>query len=121
MKNQDSKKEQRKDPGVRSEPLLLGLLYLGYALFLPFVYLNAGMTGAGLAMPGIERALALASGTYYLFLGFSYVSAFSLLFLLWFSCSINRLVVGFMIVAPLGVTHLNRWYALQHFPEVWPS
>ena len=104
---------------MRTKLALRGLLYVGYAFYLPWTYVSAGMSEAGLRIPGLERAFAFTSGTYYLFLGYSYIGAFFLLFILWYSLSLNRLIVGFMIVAPLGVIHLNRWYALQHFPEVW--
>ena len=120
MADRDRKQEQGEHLGMRPETALRGLLYVGYVFFLPWAYFNAGMSQAGLGIPGLERAFAFTSGTYYLFLGFSYIGAFFLLFILWFSHTLNRLVVGLVIIAPLGVTHLNRWYALQHFPEVWP-
>ncbi len=118
MASREDEEERREDLGLRPELALRGLLYVGYAFFLPWTYVNAGMSLAGLGLPGFQGAIA--SDIYYGFLVLSYFGAFCLLVILCFIPTLNRLVVSFMIVAPLGVIHLNRWYALQHFPEVWP-
>lgn len=120
MADRNQRNGRREISGFRTHSLLLSIVCCCYAFFLPWTYLSAGMSEAGLGIPGLERAFAFTSVTYYGFLSLSYFGAFCLLVILFFISTLNRLVVSFMIVAPLGVIHLNRWYSLQHFPEVWP-
>ncbi len=104
---------------MRLESLRLRLLCIGYALYIPLTFISIASSRSGLSIPSLDQGFVLSSGTYYTFLGLSYLGALLLLFILWYSRTLNRIVIGFVIIAPLGAIHLNRWYALQHFPEVW--
>ena len=120
MKEVSQKVEQSPESDNESSPVRCYIFYVLFFFFIPFTLISASSSRSGLSIPGLDWGFVLSSGNYYTLLAMSYIYAVGLLTILRFLRSLNRLIVALMIVVPLGVIHVSRWYALLHFPEVRP-